>query len=50
MTVSDYYKRTALHIAVNNKQELIVEFLLKECDMLKQQADTAYDRYNCLST
>ncbi|XP_076071558.1 uncharacterized protein LOC143042939 [Mytilus galloprovincialis] len=45
MTVSDYDKRTALHIAVNNNQELIVEYLLKECEMLKQQADTAYDRW-----
>ncbi|XP_052089505.1 alpha-latroinsectotoxin-Lt1a-like [Mytilus californianus] len=44
MTVSDYDKRTALHIAVNNNQEHIVEFLLNDCG-LTEEAYTAEDRW-----
>lgn len=49
MTVSDYDKRTALHIAVNNSQEHIVEYLLK-IDRIAQTADTVKDRYSFIYT
>lgn len=41
MTVSDYDKRTALHIAVKNNQEHVVEYLMKECGLTEE----AKDRY-----
>lgn len=44
MTVSDYDKRTALHIAVSNNQEHIVEYLLKDCG-LTEEVQKAEDRY-----
>lgn len=44
MTVSDYDKRTALHIAVKNNQEHVVEYLLKECG-LTEEDKIAKDRY-----
>ncbi|XP_071164686.1 alpha-latrocrustotoxin-Lt1a-like [Mytilus edulis] len=45
MTVSDYDKRTALHIAVSNNQEHIVEYLLKDCG-LTEEVQKAEDRWN----
>ncbi|XP_052105059.1 transient receptor potential cation channel subfamily A member 1 homolog [Mytilus californianus] len=44
MTVSDYDKRTALHIAVSNNQEHIVEYLLKDCGMT-EEVQKAEDRW-----
>lgn len=44
MTVSDYDKRTALHIAVSYNQEHIVEYLLKDCG-LTDEVQKAEDRY-----
>ncbi|CAG2248788.1 GLS [Mytilus edulis] len=44
LTVSNYDKRTALHIAVSNNQEHIVEYLLKECG-LTEEVQKAEDRY-----
>lgn len=44
MTVSDYDKRTALHIAVNNNQEHVVEYLLK-IKSVALGANKAKDRY-----
>lgn len=44
MTVSDYDRKTALHTAVINNQQHVVEYLLKDCG-LKEQADKSEDRY-----
>ncbi|VDI31370.1 Hypothetical predicted protein [Mytilus galloprovincialis] len=44
LTVSNYDKRTALHIAVSNNQEHIVEYLLKECG-LTEEVQKAEDRW-----
>lgn len=44
MDLCDYDNRTALHIAVSDKQEYIVDFLLDKCN-LKEQACTMKDRY-----
>ncbi|VDI29995.1 60kDa lysophospholipase [Mytilus galloprovincialis] len=45
MTLCDYDYRTALHIAVSDNQEHIVDFLLGECK-LHMDAQTKVDRWN----
>ena len=44
MTMADYDSRTALHIAVSDNQEHIVEYLLDKCDMASQ-VEKIEDRY-----
>lgn len=44
MDICDYDNRTALHIAVSDNQEHIVDFLLGECN-LQNVARDVKDRY-----
>ncbi|OPL33171.1 hypothetical protein AM593_09901, partial [Mytilus galloprovincialis] len=44
MNICDYDYRTALHIAVSDNQEHVVDFLLGECN-LQNEARTMKDRY-----
>ena len=44
MTMADYDSRTALHIAVSDNQEHIVEYLLDKCNMASQ-VEKIEDRY-----
>ncbi|CAC5360683.1 unnamed protein product [Mytilus coruscus] len=44
MTVSDYDRKTALHIAVSNNQEHVVEYLLKDCGLI-DEANKTEDRW-----